>query len=59
MSVLLGRPISALLLELGHILVTLLNRAELVGSLLVGRVANYPLLPASFPGHVEGLDNCF
>ena len=63
-SSLLPGPISALLLlllllELGHILVTLFNRTELVSSLLVIWEVNNSLSSAGFPSHTKGTNNGF
>ena len=59
----LPHPITALLLlllllELGGVLISLLNRAELVSSLLVvGGDVDDSLSLAGFPSHVKGGDN--
>ena len=52
-------PISALLLllELGCVLVTLLNHAELVSSLLVVGEVDNSLTAAGFPSHTEGAND--
>ena len=59
-SPLLPRPISALLLELGGVLVSLLNCAELVSSLLVvgGDVDDF-LSSASLPSGVKSANDLF
>ena len=58
---LLPRPISALLLlELGGVLVSLFNRAELVSSLLViGRKVDDSLSSAGFPSGVKSANDLF
>ena len=59
-STLLPRPISALLLELGGALVSLFNRTELVGSLLViGGDVNNSLASAGFPSRVKSVNDFF
>ena len=64
-STLLPRPISALLLlllllELGGVLVSLFNRAELVGSLLVvGGDIDNSLSSAGFPSCVKSANDLF
>ena len=64
-SSLLPRPISTLLLlllllELGGVLVSLLNRAELVSSLLVVRGdVDDSLSSAGFPSRVKGANDIF
>ena len=55
---LLPRPISALLLELGGVLVSLLNHTELVSSLLVRGDIDDSLSLAGFPSQVHGVCNC-